>query len=104
MYRGDMRVEDVATVLRDLLAKGPSEIDAATAAAQMKQCLTVLRRETGFRPVLPGEPVPLLSYDLVQAKDAIESAVGLFSDGHLDAALERSRSALSDIQRATRYL
>jgi hypothetical protein len=103
VYRGDMRVQDVATVLQDLLAKGPSEIDAAATADQMEQCLAVLRRETRFKPVLPGEPVPFLSYDLVQAKDAIESVVGLFSDGEVKTALERSRSALSDIQRATRY-
>lgn len=95
-------MDDVETVLSALLSKGPSEIDVAVATEQMQQCLAVLRRETGFKPIAPGEPVPLLSYELVQAQDSIETAIRILAAGDLAAALERSRSALSDVQRALR--
>jgi hypothetical protein len=99
----DMQMEDVEAVLRvlrALLSRGPSEIDTTLASEQLQQCLAVLRRETGFKPIAPGEPVPLLSYELVQAKDSIETAIQLLADGDLAAALEQSRSALSDVQSA----
>jgi hypothetical protein len=97
-----MQIEDVETVLRILLSQTHSEIDVEVAKEQLQQCFDVLRRETGFRAIAQGEPVPFLSYDLVQARDSIEVAIRILADGDLAAARERSRSALSDVQRALR--
>jgi len=95
-------MDDVETVLKDLLSKGPSEIDISVATQQLQQCFSVLRRETAFKVTAPGESAPLLPYDLVDAKDAIENAIQKLGSQDLNAALDRIRSALSAVQAALR--
>jgi len=65
----DMKLKDVEA-LREIAAKDSSEINTAVATEQLDVCFCVLRRETGFKRIAPGEPVPMLPYELVQAKDA----------------------------------
>jgi hypothetical protein len=97
-----MQMEDVEAVLRTLLSKGSSEIDVGVVTEQLQKCFAVLRRETGFKRIAPGEPVPLLSYELVQAKDSVETAMGALAAGDVAAARERCSTALSHVQRALR--
>jgi hypothetical protein len=66
----DMKLKDVEALLREIAAKDSSEINTAVATEQLDVCFCVLRRETGFKRIAPGEPVPMLPYELVQAKDA----------------------------------
>jgi hypothetical protein len=93
-----MKIEDVEAILCALLARAPSETDAVAATDQLQQCLAVLTRETGFKAIAPGEALPLLSYDLVQARASIETALRMTANGDLAAAFEASRTALSNIQ------
>jgi ATP/maltotriose-dependent transcriptional regulator MalT len=99
----DMKLKDVEALLREIAAKDPSEINAAVATEQLEECFAVLRRETGFKRIAPGEPVAMLPYELVQAKDAVETAMGALADGDVPAVLGHCRSALSYIQRALRH-
>jgi hypothetical protein len=43
------------------LAFEKSEIDVGVANEQLQDCFAVLRRETGFKGIAPGEPASLLS-------------------------------------------
>lgn len=89
-------------VLKDMTTKGPSGIDVAVATQQLEECFSMLRRETAFKPVPPGEPAPLLSYELVEAKDFVESAMGALAASDVTTALEHCRTALSHVQRGLR--
>ena len=97
-----MQISEVEAILRDLAAKDPSEIDGAVATEQLEKCFVVLRREIGFKQIQPGEAVPILSYELVQAKDSVETALTAVAALDVAAALDHCRTALSDVQRAVR--
>jgi hypothetical protein len=97
-----MQVEEVDAVLSDMIAQHAVEIDVVGAARQLEDCFIVLRRETAFKPVPPGEPDPLVSYELVQARDSVESAIGALAVLDVAKALEKCSVALSNVQHALR--
>jgi len=95
-----MQVEEVEALLSGMVGEDATRIDVVAAARKLEDCFIVLRRETGFKPVPPGEPEPLVSYELVQARDSVESAMGALAVLDVAKALENCRAALSDVQHA----
>jgi hypothetical protein len=96
------RLLEVEAVLSGLIAEDATRIDVVASGQRLEDCFVVLRRETGFKPVLPGEREPLVSYDLVRARDSVESAMGAFAIMDVAQALKHCRAGLLDVQRLLR--
>lgn len=97
-----MEIKDIETVLTQLAAQAPSEIDGSAASERLNECLAVLRRETGFRLAPASEAISAVPYAFVQAADFTESAARAFTSGEASVAIERCREALEQLKRIRR--
>jgi hypothetical protein len=88
-----MTIQEVQEILKLVSNEPADKLNLEQARESLDECVWALRGETKMMPILPGEPTPLVRYELVEAQDIIEQAIQHLDENDTLGMLELVRDA-----------
>lgn len=92
-----MTLQEAQTVLARIAEDTPNQQSLPELRQQLGECLSALKRETSFKAIPPGAPVPMMRYEVVEAQDSVENAIKALEQNDRTKILEHVQNAASQL-------
>lgn len=93
-----MSIQEVQNALHAIAETPPDRLNIDEVRSRLERCLVALQHETRFREVAPGDPIPMLRYEIVQATDSVEQALGRLGEDNT-LAMQQVQNAVNKLLR-----